>query len=154
MSGFMLSIFSKNTRSQVLIAVLMIVLVFISILLTKTLFNRAESRSGSEAQYRNVTMTDAYLKCVDRVSNEYGDELYSYAMDDLSTRYDQQHRRFLVFMNIEVLSGPKNAAESSFVSCQVSVMGAISKFDISVESDVDGGRSRRSKGNPFGFEFN
>ncbi len=137
-----------------LIVVLMVALALISILLTKTLFDSAASKSGSEAQYRNVTMTDAYLKCVDRVSNEYGDELYSYAMDELSTRYDQQHRQFLVFMNIEVLSGPKHSAESSFVSCQVSVMGAIAKFDISVESDVEGGRSRRSKGNPFGFEFN
>jgi hypothetical protein len=131
----------------------MVVIALLSIVLTKFVVDLSLSGDGDRSGYQNVTMTDAYLKCIERVSRVYGEDLYSYSMDDLSTRFDQQNKLFMVFMDVEVVSGPEKAAESSFVSCKVSAAGVISDFDITVESGSSGGGGRRSKGNPFGFDL-
>lgn len=139
----------ETRRNQLIITILITLLVFASVGLT-TLVVIGGGESSSEDGYVNVTTTDAYLSCSRRLREEVGDQLQSYSMDNISTRYDSDRKKHLIFIKANFNSDNRQI-ENGYVSCEVASSGRIREFDIRVEGSK--GPKTRSGGNAFGFDF-
>jgi hypothetical protein len=65
---------TDNKRAQVWVVVAFLVLVCVSVLVTSlTVINMRKSEGQGSS--RQVTMTDAYMKCVDKTKKEFGSRL-------------------------------------------------------------------------------
>lgn len=139
---------SDTRHNHLLITILITLLVFASVGFT-TLIVIGGRESASEG-YANVTMTDAYLSCSRRLREEVGDQLQSYSMDNLSTRYDSERKKHLIFIKAN-FNMDNRQIENGYVSCEVASSGRIREFDIRVDGSK--GPKTRSGGNAFGFDF-
>ncbi|GAB2188452.1 hypothetical protein MAH1_00580 [Sessilibacter sp. MAH1] len=139
---------SDTRHNHLLITILITLLVFASVGFT-TLIVIGGRESASEG-YVNVTMTDAYLSCSRRLREEAGDQLQSYSMDNLSTRYDSERKKHLIFIKAN-FNMDNRQIENGYVSCEVASSGRIREFDIRVDGSK--GPKTRSGGNAFGFDF-
>ncbi len=110
-------------------------------------------RSSGEGQgsYRNVTMTDAYVTCEQRLKSELGSNLSNYSPDNLSTRYSQKRGRFLIFFRAQLKESGAGLSDN-YVTCEVSGSGSIQQFHIALETE-DGQRVNRKSKNPFEYTF-
>ena len=144
---------SQNSRSHLLIILVFAGLVFLSIGLTSfTVLNINLSGKGDDGGYRNVTMTDAYMQCEEKLKDSVGKALVSYGPDNLSTRFDQQLNSYLIFFNAEIRERSGETAPN-FITCEVTSRGYIESFYVSLERSDGDGIDRKEKGNPFGYEF-
>lgn len=107
--------------------------------------------------YRNVTLTDALLKCQEKARDQFGDRLKHITFDSHSSRYDQKSNRYKMFFNLELYprrmgQNAKANATPHFLNCFVhGSRGSVTHFE-SVE-DVQESTSPRRKpeGGLFGF---
>ncbi|WP_317932418.1 hypothetical protein [Halioxenophilus sp. WMMB6] len=144
---------SKNNRSQLIIILVFVCLVFTSVGITSFTVLKFQGQETGAGGYKNVTLTDAYLVCETKLKQYVGESLHSYGIDDLSTRYDQERSLYLVFFSAQIRNSKKGESTNNYVTCQVDGRGAIDDFWVSVEREDGDGVHRRDKTNPFGYEF-
>lgn len=141
---------TENKRAQLWVIGAFLLLVCVSILVTTlTVVNLRKGEGGGSG--RQVTLTDAYMKCVARTKKKFGSRLAGYGEDSLSTRYNEAKGRYLIFIDAEVKNPDTGIMEAAFVSCQVDDRGKVKSFGAGMGGDgpkpdpVDGG-------NPFGYD--
>ncbi|BFM09362.1 hypothetical protein [Halioxenophilus aromaticivorans] len=140
-----------NKRAQLWVILAFLLLVCTSVGVTSfTVIKLREGGGGGG--YRHVTMTDAYLQCVEKTKKKFGSRLAGYGEDSLSTRYNQAKGRYQIYIDAEVKNKKTGAMEAAFISCQVDDRGKVKSFGAGMGGDgpkpepVDGG-------NPFGYDL-
>lgn len=119
-------------------------------------FNFSFSQNGKDESggYKNITQTDASLRCEAEARDKFGERLKVLSQDSHSSRFDQKANRYKLFFS--VVLHPKNerggVSERYYINCFVhGSRGTVVNFESLQEKEVGAKPIRESDSNVFGF---
>ncbi|WP_053981758.1 hypothetical protein [Marinagarivorans algicola] len=139
----------RNVSTAVALLVVMIVVAVASWFYMRQMSSSAQQ----DKAYRNVTLTDALLKCREFSEQRYGTKLKSLTFDSHSSRWDQQSGQYKVFFTAVMSSGKRGAISSDYwVSCDVSGRnGSVRDYDMLEDQSLKTEAQRADSGGMFGW---
>lgn len=142
-----------STRSQII--TLIIVLTFLVVIaVIATLMNTGvivlKRSDSAPVRY----LGDAQQVCKNRIQADHVDSLQMLAVDDLSSRFDEESGQFKVFYEMSVYAdaSKQTGVKNLYVNCMISsASGTVFKMEYLEQKEFTGKPIRREYGNPFGF---
>jgi hypothetical protein len=98
-------------------------------------FNRL-ALSSTEAGYRNVTMTDALLRCQNHIQQRHQNRLVQLVYDQRSSHWHHPSTQYRLFFDAALLQSPNGSTNSLHIQCFIDgKSGAVADYtDISQAS--------------------
>lgn len=125
------------TRKELLVlAFAAIVLVAASVLTTVYIVNNNEAKARARAESTDTSrkaigMTEATGRCKQRILAKLGKRALTITFNDLSNRYDEQKRAYLIFAVVDLEVAGSDGPQPHFVDCIVSAStGSIVRFTV------------------------
>lgn len=116
-------------------------------------FKRSDGEGG--VAYRNVTLTDVQLECMDYAADELGARIKTINVDDHSSRYDPRSDRFKIFLEAELYDEGASTGRTKhfYINCFSRANRlAITTFELLEDRDLPARAIRESTGgNAFGM---
>ncbi|GLS25803.1 hypothetical protein [Marinibactrum halimedae] len=144
---------ADKTRDTIIVVTAVVLLIAAAVSTTVYLQRTGalDGDAGDSGGYKNVTMTDALFACEEKLKRKAGKQLMGHAMDNLSSRFDESKKAFLVFLTANLKKG--TSITNNYVFCKVKASnGRVAEFTLSEQKFTEeGGRKLVPSGNPFGF---
>jgi len=117
-------------------------------------FGFSQNGKDESGGYKNVTHTDALLRCEEEVRDEFGERLKVLSPDVHSSRFDQKANRYKLFFSaiLHPKKGRGGVSERYYINCFVhGSRGTVVNFESLQEKEMDAKPIRESDSNVFGF---
>ena len=140
-----------NRKQQSRLVIIGAVLVICASATTAYVVDRMKNLDGEFGSegYRNVTFTDANIRCEHEVKAAFGERLLRYHVDTHSSRYDDAERLYKIFM-VAYVGAPKMQGVEMYVTCLISAAnGRIDTFEYIENMDTPSGGAIRKGGEKF-----
>lgn len=143
---------SKNTKN-VSTAIVLLVIMMIVAVASWFYIDQMSLSAQQDKSYRNVTFTDALLKCRAFSEARYGAKLKSLTFDSHSSRWEQKSGQYKVFFKAVMSSGKPRAVASEFwVMCDISGRnGSVRDYDLLEDKNLKTEAQRADSGGLFGW---
>ena len=129
----------SGNKQNIVLVVIAFFVIALSILVT--LYFSGLWSSPPKEGYKNVTFTDAVLRCEDKTRRHFGKKLKLFFVDDHSSRYDANAYMYKIFLEAFVQKSKKRV--QFFVNCYVSAeRGRIKKFETFEQVDGKKGEAK------------
>lgn len=112
------------------------------------------SKFGADGDggYRNVTFTDALVKCQKKTRETYDGELSNITFDDHSSRFDQSANQYKIFFKADMIEHDDDSDGGFYINCFVSARtGRIGDFEGMEQKANRAEPLRRNDGGLFGW---
>lgn len=107
----------------------------------------------SEADYQNITFTDAVLTCKQQTRSAFPRQLRTVTIDDHSSRFAPASHEYKIFLRAMLLQpGSTEGTGELFVSCTVSAdRGRVTAYEALEQQKSPSNVIRRDEGGVFGW---
>ena len=110
---------------------------------------------GGSDGYRNITFTDALMKCQQENQSAFKGKLNQVAMDEHSSRFDQYSNQYKIFFKAEVHPTSEDSDGTFYINCFVNARtGRIGAYEGMEQKASPTEAIRRNDGGLFGWPRN
>lgn len=140
---------TSNSKQNTYVVIAAVGIVLISALVTAAFSSGLlEGRGGEDNKYRNITFTDATLRCEEEVDEKFRRYDSQRVLDNHSSRFENAVGLYKIFFN--VFTKRKNETAEYYVSCFVrSRDGRIDKFEVSENKEAPKGEAIKKHSDKF-----
>jgi len=99
------------------------------------------------------SMMDAEKMCNDLIKEDHPQSLSSFAVDDFSSRFDEQTGQYQMFYEVDLKRdvNKPSGVQKYYLNCFVTSLGRVTTFDMLKEQTFVPKPIRRTTGNAFGM---
>lgn len=127
---------TSNSKQNTYVVIAAIGIVLVSAMVTAVFSSGVlKGGGGDDNKYRNITFTDATLRCEEEVDGEFRARDSQRVLDNHSSRFENAVGLYKIFFNVFTKS--KNETTEYYISCFIrSRDGRVDKFEVSENKEA------------------